>query len=103
MDPTRNDRITNPLKTFVFTEKVAGAEDMGSGELAVYFASWKRTYRWATGGVNPQEDFMELDEYVDAWTVKTARGVSLLVQSSQERNGDQGLGRQRCQLPAHKC
>ena len=61
-DPTKKQRFQNPLRTFVYNRKVEGTEDLPNGELSAYFASWKQTYRWATGRDDPREDYMELDE-----------------------------------------
>lgn len=57
-------RVRNPLRSYRFEAPPDDAPPSNyKGELRVYFDEWKRTYRWATGKNDPQEDYMQLDTY----------------------------------------
>lgn len=61
-----NTRLTveNPVMSYRFHPIPAGAANDEIAGMKVNFADWKRTYRWATQGANPQDNVQELNKYI---------------------------------------
>ena len=54
--------LANPLKGYRFHPIPEGATNDEIAGMAVNFADWPRTYRWATPGNNPMDNVQELNQ-----------------------------------------
>ena len=54
--------LVNPLKGYRLHPIPEGATNDEIAGMAVNFADWPRTYRWATPGNNPMDNVQELNQ-----------------------------------------
>lgn len=61
-----NTKLTldNPVMSYRFHPIPEGATNEDIAGMQVRFADWKRTYRWATSGSQPQDNVKELNKCV---------------------------------------